>query len=102
MDDDADWLSAADEPEPEPTPAAAPAAKGAAPAPAAAGEAPAAAEAPAEAEAEAADEYLDPDKLLLFKHWIRWDEMKRVWIEMFCIFRAKNNVLWNDLTHHRV
>ncbi|XP_066249890.1 flightin isoform X1 [Euwallacea similis] len=74
MDDDgADWLSAADEPEPEPV-AAAPAAADAAPAAEAAPEGAAPAEDPASKgvePVEAADEYLDPDKLLLFKHWIR-------------------------------
>ncbi|XP_030765813.1 flightin isoform X2 [Sitophilus oryzae] len=73
-DDNADWFSAADEPEAAPEPAAAPAgaAGGAEEAPAAGGEAPAEGGAPEEAAAaEAEADYLDPDKLLLFKHWIR-------------------------------
>ncbi|XP_066138959.1 flightin isoform X2 [Euwallacea fornicatus] len=74
MDDDgADWLSAADEPEPEPV-AASPAASVAAPAADAAPSGDAPAEDPVAKgvePVEAADEYLDPDKLLLFKHWIR-------------------------------
>ncbi|XP_045463061.1 flightin isoform X2 [Harmonia axyridis] len=75
---DDDWFASMDdEPEPEPEPAAkAPKAGGAK----AAGDA---AQAQAEAaeggeeekapeeEAPAEDEYLDPDKLILFKHWIR-------------------------------
>ncbi|CAG9761503.1 unnamed protein product [Ceutorhynchus assimilis] len=74
MDDDApDWLSAADEPEPETQAApAAAAAKTEAAADAPAGEeAPAGGGAEEPAAEEAPDEYLDPDKLLLFKHWIR-------------------------------
>ncbi|XP_050301295.1 flightin isoform X2 [Anthonomus grandis grandis] len=82
MDDEPDWFGGAEE---EPAPAPAPL-KGKkkksdkkddagkkeeeAP-PAATPEAAPAEGAPAEEAAEAADEYLDPDKLLLFKHWIR-------------------------------
>lgn len=75
-DDNADWFSSADDPAPEPAAAetaAAPAAAGAAEggdAPAAGGDAPGEESAPQAAEAEG-DDYLDPDKLLLFKHWIR-------------------------------
>ncbi|KAF7284948.1 hypothetical protein GWI33_013740 [Rhynchophorus ferrugineus] len=73
-DDNADWLSAATEPDPEPTPPPKPAGG----AKAAAGEQKAAAPAGGKAskkddrpEAEPESDYLDPDKLLLFKHWIR-------------------------------
>ncbi|XP_019766291.1 flightin [Dendroctonus ponderosae] len=75
-DDNSDWFSAADDAAPEPAAAAAAApAAGAAAAPEATAEGEAAAAqdeaaAPA-AEAAGEDEYLDPDKLLLFKHWIR-------------------------------
>ncbi|XP_060535724.1 flightin isoform X2 [Cylas formicarius] len=74
MDDDgADWMSAAADDEP----AAAPAAEAPKAAEEVGGEAPAEggqsadAEAEEAAAAEAEGEYLDPDKLLLFKHWIR-------------------------------
>ncbi|KAB0796681.1 hypothetical protein PPYR_10742 [Photinus pyralis] len=71
MDDEgADWLSeAVSEDVPEPAPAAA-----AAPAPTEAAAGKAADDTPEVAEElppEAEGEYLDPDKLLLFKHWIR-------------------------------
>lgn len=75
-DDNADWLSgAADEPaQAAPTllggKKKAAAAAAAAPAPGAAP--PAAEEAPVDDRPVAEDEYLDPDKLILFKHWIRY------------------------------
>ncbi|CAH0547868.1 unnamed protein product [Brassicogethes aeneus] len=76
-DDASDWFSSADEPEApaEEAPAAAAAAPAAAAeaAPAEGGDA--GGEAPAEAgeekREEAEDEYLDPNKLILFKHWKR-------------------------------
>lgn len=76
MDDDGgDWFTdAGDEPEVAPAATAAAAGGGARKASAAGapagdggeGEAPAGEQAP-----EAEEEYLDPDKLILFKHWIR-------------------------------
>ncbi|KAL1517375.1 hypothetical protein ABEB36_001145 [Hypothenemus hampei] len=73
-DDNSDWFSAADEPEAEP--AAATATAAASDSVQEADDAPASGDAPpqetgAAEPTEAADEYLDPDKLLLFKHWIR-------------------------------
>ncbi|XP_022903515.1 flightin [Onthophagus taurus] len=72
MDDDGgDWFAAADD---EPAPAAAapaPAAGGAAAAPAGAEPAGGETKPVDEPKPEAEAEYLDPDKLLLCKHWIR-------------------------------
>lgn len=76
-DDNADWFSSADDAAPEPAAAesaAAPAAAAASEggnAPAAGGDAPGDESAPAQAAEAEGDDYLDPDKLLLFKHWIR-------------------------------
>lgn len=69
-DDGGDWFAdAADDVVPEPTPAAAAEAKPEA-AKAADGEKPPEEGAPAAEEPEA-QEYIDPNKLLIFKHWIR-------------------------------
>ncbi|XP_076272645.1 flightin isoform X2 [Rhynchophorus ferrugineus] len=73
-DDNADWLSAATEPDPEPTPPPKPAGGAKAAAGGQKAAAPAGGKAPKKddrPEAEPESDYLDPDKLLLFKHWIR-------------------------------
>ena len=75
-DDNDDWFGAGDEPAYEPPPTLAESRKASLAQQQEAASAPgesqqgAAPEEPAEPEPEA--EYLDPDKLLLFKHWIRW------------------------------
>lgn len=74
MDDDGgDWFTNDADETPQET--AAPAAADGGPAPASGGEAPAEEAAPgedaAEEKKEEEDQYLDPDKLLIFKHWIR-------------------------------
>ncbi|XP_044253286.1 flightin [Tribolium madens] len=73
MDDEGgDWFADAGDDTPAETAAPAEAAAAAGEAPAAEGEAPAEAAAETEDKREVAEEeYLDPDKLLLFKHWIR-------------------------------
>lgn len=75
-DDNADWFSAADDDPPPPEPISllkrASLAAEAAAAPAAAAAA-AEADKPAEDRPVAEDEFLDPDKLMLFKHWIRYE-----------------------------
>ncbi|XP_019877974.2 flightin isoform X1 [Aethina tumida] len=74
-DDNADWFTQDDEPaaEAEAAPAAAAATGGGGGEAAAGGEEAAAGGAPAEEKVEEVEheEYLDPDKLLLFRHWIR-------------------------------
>ncbi|CAH0547867.1 unnamed protein product [Brassicogethes aeneus] len=98
-DDASDWFSSADEPEApaEEAPAAAAAAPAAAAeaAPAEGGDA--GGEAPAEAgeekREEAEDEYLDPNKLILFKHWKRPTFMQYKYI-----YEYRQNY-YNDVLH---
>lgn len=72
-DDGGDWF--ADDAEETPQETAAPAAAADTSAPAADGDAPGEEAAPGEEPGQEAkeeeDQYLDPDKLLIFKHWIR-------------------------------